>query len=173
MPVREVSVEPIHVGECGLISLRCVGLVANDATRWRHKVSFAWTGVDRFIRRPLGVLSVCWRQVNIFSAPAMAETVLNRVPSNLFQCRRDHRLALGGMVLSRERILRFQSSGRVSNCLTVSIAHSRTNFCVLQATSPLRSFLREIGYSLALSSFLLGRKRSFFWPSLDYTNEVI
>ena len=27
------AVAPIHVGGCGLISRRCVGLVANDATR--------------------------------------------------------------------------------------------------------------------------------------------
>ena len=33
MPVREASVAPIHVGRCGLISRRCVGLVANDAAR--------------------------------------------------------------------------------------------------------------------------------------------
>ena len=33
MPVREASVSPIHVVGCGLISRRCVGLVANDATR--------------------------------------------------------------------------------------------------------------------------------------------
>ena len=33
MPVREASVAPIHVGGCGLISRRCVGLVANDATK--------------------------------------------------------------------------------------------------------------------------------------------
>ena len=33
MPVREASVSPIHVGGCGLISRRCVGLVDNDATR--------------------------------------------------------------------------------------------------------------------------------------------
>ena len=33
MPVREASMAPIHVGVCGLISRRCVGLVANDATR--------------------------------------------------------------------------------------------------------------------------------------------
>ena len=56
MPVREASVAPIHVGGCGLIYLRCVDLVANDATIWRHKVSSVWTGVYRFIRRPLDVL---------------------------------------------------------------------------------------------------------------------
>ena len=33
MLVREASVAPIHVGGCGLILRRCVGLVANDATR--------------------------------------------------------------------------------------------------------------------------------------------
>ena len=33
MLVREASVAPIHVGGCGLISRRCIGLVANDATR--------------------------------------------------------------------------------------------------------------------------------------------
>ena len=39
IPVREASVAPIHVGGCGLISRRCMGLAANDATRWRHTVS--------------------------------------------------------------------------------------------------------------------------------------
>ena len=33
MPVREASVAPIHMVECGLLLRRCVGLVANDATR--------------------------------------------------------------------------------------------------------------------------------------------
>ena len=33
MPVREAYMAPIHVGGCGLILRRCVGLVANDATR--------------------------------------------------------------------------------------------------------------------------------------------
>ena len=35
MPVREAPVDPIQVGRCGLISRRCVGMAANDATRWR------------------------------------------------------------------------------------------------------------------------------------------
>ena len=81
-----------------MISLRCVGLVANNSTRWRHKVSSAWTGVDRFIWRPIAVLSICWRQVNIPAAPAMARTVLHRVPSGFCQRRWEHRMALGGMV---------------------------------------------------------------------------
>ena len=150
MPVREAPVAPIHVGRCGLISLRCVGLVNNDVTRWRHKVSSAWTGGDRFIRRLFAVLSACWRQVNILAFPAMVGTVLLRVPSSLCQRRQEHRLTLGGMVLIRERILRLQSSRRVRTCLTVSIAHHRTTFCLLRAASPLRSFLREIGSSLAV-----------------------
>ena len=33
MPVREASMAPIHVGGCGLILRRCVGLIANDATK--------------------------------------------------------------------------------------------------------------------------------------------
>ena len=41
MPVREAYVVLIHVGGCGLISLRCVGLVANNAIIWRHKISSA------------------------------------------------------------------------------------------------------------------------------------
>ena len=40
-------------------------MVANDATIWRH--------MDRFVRRPLSILSVCWRRVNIPAAPVMAE----------------------------------------------------------------------------------------------------
>ena len=84
MMVREVSVATIHVGGCGLISLRYVGLVANDATRWRHKVSSAWTGVDSFIRQPLAVLSAYWRRVNIPAAPVMAGMVLHRVPISLY-----------------------------------------------------------------------------------------
>ena len=59
MPVREASVAPIHVGGCGLISHRCVGLDTNDATRWRHTVSSYWTGVERFIWRPFAVLRAC------------------------------------------------------------------------------------------------------------------
>ena len=160
MPVREAPVAPIHVGGCGLISLRCVGLVDNDAIRWRHKVSSAWTGGDRFIWHLFAVLSACWMKVNILATPAMAGTVLRRVPSSLCQRRQEHRLTLGGMVSIRERILRLQSSGRVRTCLTVSIDHHRTTFCVLRAASPFRSFLREIGSSLAVSSLSLGWKRS-------------
>ena len=59
MPVREASVAPIHVGGCVLISRRCIGLAANDATRWRHTVSSSWTGVVRFIRSPFVVLRAC------------------------------------------------------------------------------------------------------------------
>ena len=105
MPVREASVAPIHVGGGSLISLKCFCLVANYATRCRHKVGSAWTSVGRFIRRPLAVLSACWRRVNTPAAPDMASTVLRRVPSSFFQRRREHRLALGGMVSSRERRL--------------------------------------------------------------------
>ena len=83
--MREASVAPIHVGGRGLISLRCVGLVANDATIWRHKVSSALTGAERFIRRPLDVLSLCWMRVNTPAAPNMAGMVLRRVPSILCQ----------------------------------------------------------------------------------------
>ena len=133
MPVRKVSVAPIRVGGCGLISLRCVGLVANNVIIWRHKVSFAWTGVDRFIQRPFDVLSACWRQVNIPSDPAMAGTVLRRVPMSLCQHLLEHRLALRGVVLSRARRLVLRLSGRVRTCFTVSIAQPRTTFYVLQA----------------------------------------
>ena len=59
MPVKEASVAPIHVGGCGLIYRRCVGLAANDTTRWRHRVSSSWTGVERFIRCPFAVLRAC------------------------------------------------------------------------------------------------------------------
>ena len=158
MPVMEVSVEPIHVGGFGLIALRCVGLDANDATRWRHKVSSAWTSVDRFIRRPLAAMSACQRQVNIPAAPAVAGTVLRRVPSSLCQRRREHHLALGEMVLSRAKRLLLRSSGRMKNCLTVLIAQLRTTFCMLQAASPLRIFLRKIGSSCAVSSLIFGQK---------------
>ena len=160
MPVSEASVAPIHVGGVGLISLRCVGLSANDATVWCHKVSSEWTGVDRFIRRPLAALSVCWRRVDIPAAPAMAGTVLRRVPSSLCQRCREHWLDLGGVVSSRERRLLLRSSGRVRTCLTVLITQLRTKLCMLQAASPLRSFLREISSSRAVSSLVLGQKSS-------------
>ena len=103
-------------------------MVANDATIWRNKASSAWTDVNRFIWRPLDVLSTCWRRVNIPAAPAMAGKVLRRVPSSLCQRRWEHRLALRGMVLSKERRLRLRSSGRVMTCLPVSIVHPRTTF---------------------------------------------
>ena len=89
------------MGGCGLISFRCIGLVANDVTIWRHKVSSAWNGVDRFIWTPFAVLSACWMRVNI----DMGGTVLGRVPSSFFQRHREHWLVLGGMVLSRARRL--------------------------------------------------------------------
>ena len=148
-------------GVGGLISLRCVGLVAKDATRWRHKVSSAWNGVDSFIRCPFAVLSACWRQVNIPAAPAMAGPVLHRVPSSLCQRHQEHRLALGagGVVSSREGRFCLRSSGRVRTYLTVSISHLRTTFCVLQVTSPLWSFLGGIDSSLVVSSLALSRKR--------------
>ena len=59
MLVREVYVAPIHVEGCDLVSRRCVGLAANDATRWRHMVSSFWTGVERFIWRPFAILRAC------------------------------------------------------------------------------------------------------------------
>ena len=71
IPVRESSVVPIHVGGCGLISLRCIGLVANDATRWRNKISSECTSVYRFIRHPFAVLGACWRRVKIPATPDM------------------------------------------------------------------------------------------------------
>ena len=98
MPVREVSVAPIHVGGCSLIFHRCVGLVDNDATIWCHKVSSAWSGLDRFICCPLAVLRVCWSRVKVPAAPDMAGTVLRRVPSSLFQIHQEHLMVLGGMV---------------------------------------------------------------------------
>ena len=67
---------------------------------------------------------------------------------------------MGGMVYSRARRLVLRSSGRVRTYFTVSIAQPRTTFCVLQAASPLRRFLREIGSSRAMLSLLLGRKSS-------------
>ena len=146
MPVREASVSPIHVGGCGLISRRCISLVKNYATRWRHTVSSSWTGVVRFIRCPFAVFKACWSRVNILVAPAMAGTVLRRVPSSLCQRSQEHRLALGGVVSSRARKLVLRSAGRLRNCFTISIAQPRTTFCVLQAASPLRSFLREMGH---------------------------
>ena len=86
--------EPIHVGGCGLISLGCVGLASNDVTRWRHKVSSAWTD-------PFDVLSPCCRRLNIPTAPDMAGMVLRRVPSSFCQNFLEHLLALGGVILSR------------------------------------------------------------------------
>ena len=71
-------------------------MVANDGTRWRHKFSSEWNGVDKFIQIPLAVLSACWRRVNMPAAPAMAGTVLRRFPSSFFKCRWYHRLAMGG-----------------------------------------------------------------------------
>ena len=52
IPVREVYMALIHEDGCGLIYHRCVGLAANDATRWRHTVSSSLTGMERFIRLP-------------------------------------------------------------------------------------------------------------------------
>ena len=98
--------------------------------------------------------------MKIPAAPAMAGTVLHRVPSSLYQRRREHRLALGGLVSIRARRLILRSSGRVRTCLAVSIAQPRTNFYVLQAVLPLQSFLRYIGSSRAVLSLLLGRKIS-------------
>ena len=96
MPVRGASLAPIHVGGLGLISLRCVGMVDKDGTRWRHRFSLEWTGADKFIRSPLAVLSTHWRWVNMPAALAMAGTVLRRFPSSFFKCRWYHRLAMGG-----------------------------------------------------------------------------
>ena len=59
IPVREESVAPIYEEGCGLISCRCVGMAANDATIWRHAVSSSWTGVGRFIRSPFAVFRAC------------------------------------------------------------------------------------------------------------------
>ena len=147
-----------HVEGVGLICLRCVGLAANYATRWCHMVSSSWTGVDRFIWRPLAALSACWRRVNIPAAPAMATTVLRRVPSSLCQCRRENCLALGGLVSIRARRLLLRSSRRVRNFLTVSIAQPRMTFYVLQMSLPLQRFLSEIVSSCAVLPLVLGQK---------------
>ena len=146
---------PIHVGRCGLISCRCVDLVAKDATRWRHTVSSSWTGVVKFTRSPFAVFKSCWRRVNIPTAPAMAGTVLRRVPSSLCQRRREHQLALGGVVSSRASKLVLRSARRVRTCFTVSITQPMTTYFVLQAVSPFRSFLKEMGSSHAMLSLLL------------------
>ena len=60
------------------------------------------------------------------------------------------------------RAIRFdlRSSGRVRTYFAVSIAQPRMTFFVLQAASPLRSFLREMGSACAMSSLLFGRKSS-------------
>ena len=91
----------------------------------------------------------------------MVGTVLRRVPSSLCQHRREHCLELGGgVVLIRARRFLLRYSSRVMTCLTVSIAQPRMTFYMLQAASPLRSFLREIGSSRVVSSLSLGRKSS-------------
>ena len=128
MTVREASVAPIHVGGCGLISRRCVGLVANDATKWRHMVSYSCTGVVRFTLRPFAVFNACWRQVNIPAAPDMANTVLRKAPINLCQRLCENRLALGGTVSSRASRFDLRLSGRVGTCFMVSIAQPRMTF---------------------------------------------
>ena len=152
MPVREASVAPIHVGGCGRISRRYVGLVASDATRWRHTVNSSLTGGVILILRPFAFFNACCRRVNIPAAPAIAGTVLLRVPSSLCQRLREHWLKQGGTVSSRDSRLVLRSSGRVRTCFAVSIAHPRTTFFVLQAALTLRSFLREMGSSRAMSS---------------------
>ena len=98
--------------------------------------------------------------MNIPAAPAIAGTGLRRVPSSLCQRLREHQLALGGTVSSRASSLDLRSSGRVRTCFDVSIAQPRMTFFVLQAASPLRSFLREMGSSRAMSSLSFGRKSS-------------
>ena len=67
---------------------------------------------------------------------------------------------LVGMMLIREISLHLRSSVRVCTCLTVSISHPRTTFCVLQAVPPLQSFLINIVSSRAVSSLVFGRKSS-------------
>ena len=123
-------------------------------------VSSSCTGVFRFILRPFAVFNACCRRVNIPTAPAMAGTVFRRVPSNLCQRLREHRLALGGTVSSRASRLDLRSSGRVSTCFAVSIAQPRMTFFVIQAASHFRSFLRKMGSSRAMSSLLFRRKSS-------------
>ena len=93
--------ELIHVGRFGLTSLRYVVLASNDVTSWHHKVISAWNGVDSFIWRPLASLNACWKRNKIPAAPAMADTVLIRVPSSWCQRQRDHQIALGGMLSIR------------------------------------------------------------------------
>ena len=101
-----------------------------------------------------------WRQVKIPAAPAMAGTVLRRVPSSLCQRLREHQLAPGETVSSRARRLALRSSGRVRTCFAVSMSQPRMTFFVLQAASPLRSFFKWMGSYRAMSSLLFGRKSS-------------
>ena len=112
------------------------------------------------ILRPFAFFNACFRRVNISAAPSIVGTVLRRVPSSLCHRLQEHRLALGGTVSSRASRLALRSSGRVRTCFAVSIAQPRMIFFVLQVASPLRSFLRDMGSSRAMSSLSFGRKSS-------------
>ena len=52
---------PIHVGGCGQISRKCVGLVASDATRWLQTVNSSLTGGGRLIFCPFAFFNTCCR----------------------------------------------------------------------------------------------------------------
>ena len=186
MPVREASVAPIHVGGCSLISLRCVGLVSNDAARWRHKVSSTWTGVDRFIRRPFAVLSACWRWVNIPAAPAMVGLVLRRVPSSLCQRRQEHRLALGGGGVDQGEESALAIIWEGEDLLDGVNRPSEDNFMHAPSGIAFAELLEEdwffpcsVVLVVGLEDVFDGAKEmschlpSSSWLSLDYTDEVI
>ena len=62
------------------------------------------------------------------------------------------------MISRRDIIIPLRSSWSVVTCWIVSIAQTRTTFCVLHGTLPLCNFFRNIGSSHAVSSSELGRK---------------
>ena len=116
--------------------------------------------MDSAIWSSWDVLRACWIQVNIPDAPDMVGTVLHRVSRSLFQRRRKHLRALGGMLPIRAMNLLLWSSGSVRTCWTVSIDKPRMTFCVLQVDSPLHIFFSNIGSLCEVFSSVLGQKSS-------------
>ena len=94
------------------------------------------------------------------AVPDMVGTVLRKFRISLFQRCHGRQLALGGALLSRAISLTLRSSIIVRTCLYIYIAQPRTNFCVLQVASPLRSFLRNICSSCAVLYSVFGGKSS-------------
>ena len=77
---RDVYVSPVHVGRCGLIYLKWVGLSAKEQIRCYHRFSSSCTCAVRSTLLPSAVSSALYNLLNITVAPDISGTALCSKP---------------------------------------------------------------------------------------------